>query len=95
MTRPHLLHQPARPRARGPSSLKQRPSWRERGSASIQMVLIMPALFSVMFLGMQAALHYHARTIAIAALPTAAIARDEKMNGIMPPTNSPASTSAL
>ena len=31
------------------------------------MVLLMPALFSVMFLGMQAALHYHARTIAIAA----------------------------
>ena len=31
------------------------------------MVLLMPALFSVMFLGMQATLHYHARTIAIAA----------------------------
>ena len=31
------------------------------------MVLLMPALFSVMLLGMQAALQYHARTIAIAA----------------------------
>ena len=37
------------------------------GSASIQMVLLMPALFAVMFLGMQAALYYHARTVAIAA----------------------------
>lgn len=39
----------------------------EHGSTSIQMVLLMPALFTVMFLGMQAALHYHARTLAIAA----------------------------
>ena len=31
------------------------------------MVLLMPALFSVMFLGMQGALFYHARTVAIAA----------------------------
>lgn len=40
---------------------------RERGATSIQMVLLMPALFSVMFLGMQGALFYHARTVAIAA----------------------------
>ncbi|HMM94012.1 TadE family protein [Phycicoccus sp.] len=39
----------------------------EHGSTSIQMVLLMPVLFAVMFLGMQAALHYHARTLAIAA----------------------------
>lgn len=38
----------------------------ERGSASIQMMLLMPALFAVMFLGLQGALVYHARTIAIA-----------------------------
>jgi len=31
------------------------------------MVLLAPALFSVMFLGMQGALFYHARTVAIAA----------------------------
>ena len=31
------------------------------------MVLLMPALFAVMFLGMQGALLYHARTVAIAA----------------------------
>ena len=40
---------------------------RECGSSSIQMVMLMPALFSIMFLGMQAALYYHARTVAIAA----------------------------
>ena len=39
----------------------------ERGSASIQMVLLLPMLFAVMFLGMQAALFYHARSVAIAA----------------------------
>ena len=31
------------------------------------MVILMPVLFSVMFLGLQAALFYHARTVAIAA----------------------------
>ena len=31
------------------------------------MVLLMPALFAVMFLGMQGALIYHARTVALAA----------------------------
>jgi Flp pilus assembly protein TadG len=40
---------------------------RERGSTSIQMVVLMPALFALMFMGMQAALIYHARSIAIAA----------------------------
>jgi Flp pilus assembly protein TadG len=39
----------------------------ERGSVSIQLVILLPALFAVMFLGMQAALYYHARTVAIAA----------------------------
>ena len=31
------------------------------------MVVLLPALFAVMFLGLQAALSYHARTIALAA----------------------------
>ena len=31
------------------------------------MVILLPALFAVLFLGLQAALYYHARTIAIAA----------------------------
>jgi len=34
---------------------------------SIELVILLPALFAVMFLGMQAALVYHARTVAIAA----------------------------
>ncbi|MFC6706503.1 TadE family protein [Flexivirga alba] len=40
---------------------------RERGSSSIQMIVFLPALFTVMFLGMQAALWFHARSVAIAA----------------------------
>ena len=39
----------------------------ERGSTSIQMVVLMPALFSVLFLGLQAARDYHASTVAGAA----------------------------
>lgn len=39
----------------------------ERGSVSIELVILLPALFALMFLGMQAALAYHARTVAIAA----------------------------
>ena len=39
----------------------------ERGSVSIELVILLPALFAIMFLGMQAALYYHARTVAIAA----------------------------
>lgn len=31
------------------------------------MVILLPLMFSVMFLGLQAALFYHARTVAIAA----------------------------
>lgn len=38
-----------------------------RGSASVEFVILLPVLFAVMFLGMQAALSYHARTVAIAA----------------------------
>jgi Flp pilus assembly protein TadG len=33
----------------------------------VQMVILMPVLFLVMFLGLQAALFYHAGTVAIAA----------------------------
>lgn len=39
----------------------------ERGSATIELLILLPALFAVMFLGMQAALFYHARSAAIAA----------------------------
>ena len=39
----------------------------ERGVVSVQIVVLMPALFLLMFVAMQAALIYHARTVAIAA----------------------------
>lgn len=34
---------------------------------TVELVILLPALFAVLFLGMQAALFYHARTVAIAA----------------------------
>ena len=46
------------------SSRRRRPD--ERGSVAIQMVFLMPALFLVMFLGVQGALYYHAREVALA-----------------------------
>lgn len=51
---------------------KPRPTHRvsgrhERGSATIQLVVLLPALFSLMFLGVQAALMYQGRTVALAA----------------------------
>ena len=52
-------------RARPGTSAERRPG--ERGSASIELLIILPALFAVMFLGLQAALYFHARTVAIAA----------------------------
>lgn len=45
----------------------QRGRRNERGAVSIQMVLLMPALFALLFLGLQAGLYYHARSVAIAA----------------------------
>lgn len=39
----------------------------DRGSATIELLILLPALFALMFLGMQAALYHHARTVAIAA----------------------------
>jgi Flp pilus assembly protein TadG len=49
--------------------ISRRPRGRqgERGSASIELVILLPALFAVMLLGMQAALYHHAQTVAIAA----------------------------
>lgn len=48
--------------------LRCRGRWRnERGSASIQLMVLLPVMFLVMFTGMQAALYYHARAVAIAA----------------------------
>lgn len=39
----------------------------DRGSASIQLMILLPVMFLAMFTAMQAALYYHARAIAIAA----------------------------
>lgn len=39
----------------------------DAGSVSIQAVILLPLMFSIMFLGMQGALYYHARSVAIAA----------------------------
>jgi Flp pilus assembly protein TadG len=39
----------------------------ERGSVSVEMVVLMIGLFTLLFLGLQAGLYYHARSVAIAA----------------------------
>ena len=44
----------------------------ERGSASVELVILLPALFAILFLGVQSALYYHARAVAIAAAQTGA-----------------------
>jgi Flp pilus assembly protein TadG len=49
-----------------PATSTERRRRDDRGSVSIELIVILPALFAVMFLGVQAALYYHARTVAIA-----------------------------
>lgn len=39
----------------------------ERGSGTIQLVVLMPLLFTLLFAGVQGAMFYHARSVAIAA----------------------------
>ena len=39
----------------------------ERGATTIEMVLLLPVLFGIVFLGLQAALYYYAATVAGAA----------------------------
>lgn len=53
--------------SRARPATSSRRSRSERGSVSIELVILLPVLFAVMFLGMQAALYYHARTVAIVA----------------------------
>ena len=48
---------------------------------SIELIIILPALFAVMFLGLQAALYYHARTVAIAAAQEGARAAGAEHGG--------------
>src|SRR3954464_8232096 len=52
---------------RPPTSSSRRERRDQHGSVSIELVILLPALFTIMFLGMQGALFYHARTVAIAA----------------------------
>jgi Flp pilus assembly protein TadG len=46
----------------------------ERGSVTIQLVVLLPLLFAALFVGVQAAVWYHARTIAYAAAQVGATA---------------------
>ncbi len=39
----------------------------ERGSASVELVVLMPLLLLILFSGVQGAVYYHARTLAMAA----------------------------
>lgn len=55
---------PAR-RSTAPARWRRRSA--DRGSTSIEMVILLPALFALMFLGMQAALMYQGRAVALAA----------------------------
>ena len=48
-----------------PAHRRQRRS--ERGATTIEMVLLMMALFTLLFLGLEVGLYYHARSVAIAA----------------------------
>ena len=60
-------HAPRR-QARWLSGREKRRALRtERGSVSIEMVLLMIGLFTLLFLGLEAGLYYHARSVAIAA----------------------------
>ncbi|HMM96123.1 TadE family protein, partial [Phycicoccus sp.] len=83
----------ARPPGRHPATVAPRA---ERGSTSVQMVILMPALFAVTFLGLQAALTYHARTLAIASAQEGARAAGAehatKAVGITPARDYPAAT---
>ncbi|MFE5291404.1 TadE/TadG family type IV pilus assembly protein [Isoptericola sp. NPDC056618] len=52
------------PRHAGP---RQRRRTDERGSASVQLVVLLPALVAIVFLALQGALFVHGRSVAIAA----------------------------
>lgn len=61
----HLLRRRQARWLRDPADGRRRDA--ERGSVSIEMVLLMSALFALLFLGLDAGLYYHARSVAIAA----------------------------
>ena len=89
--------------SRRPSCLPRRlTTWlasrRERGSATIQMVVLMPALFTLVFLGVQAAMLYQGRTITLAAAQegarVSAAADGTNAAGVAAASNFVSSTSA-
>lgn len=50
------------------STSKPRPRRRgERGTATGELVVLLPLLFTILFAGVQGAVYYHARTLAIGA----------------------------
>ena len=51
---------------------RSRPGRDERGSVSIQMVWLMPVLFAIVFVGLQAGLFYYGRAAAMSAATTGA-----------------------
>ena len=67
----------------------------ERGSTSVQMVLLMPALFAVMFLALQAALYSYATTVAGAAAQDGARAASAYDNRSTPGAGRAAAVAAL
>lgn len=67
----------------------------ERGSTSMQMVLLMPALFAVMFLALQAALYSYATTVAGAAAQEGARAASAYDNRSTPGAGQAAAVAAL
>ena len=50
-----------------PRATRRRRRRRERGSVSVELVVLLPALFAIVLLGVQGAFYYHAHTVAIAA----------------------------
>ena len=63
-------------RARRPTQRRRRR--RERGSVSVELVVLLPALFAIVFLGVQGAFYYHAHTVTIAAAQEGARAAGAK-----------------
>ncbi len=86
-TRPHASHRAIRWRY---GTLRS-----ERGSTSIEMVILMPVLFTVLFLGIQAAMYYYAGTIALAAAQDGARAAAGTDNTTDPDTGRRIATAIL
>jgi len=58
--------------SRTPSNLRIRLPHGERGSISVQMVVLMPLMFLIAFAGLQAGLYFYGRSAALAAATTGA-----------------------